>query len=382
MGSGLRGAAAVTGVGTFGMGSAPGFTPLELMGEAAARAVADAGLDMADIDGICAATFYHFFPSLSAAEYLGIHPTWSNSDMVGGSSYMNYVTHAAAAIEAGLCNHVLILYGSNARSSRDLNGLIETPTYEAPFEPIVPLSGYALAASRYMYEYGATREHFAHVHLSARQWAAKNPDATLRDAITIDEILSARMIASPITKFDCCLLSDGGAAIVLSRADLAKDRPHAPVYLLGSGSAHYHREIAQMPDLCTTAAVDSSARAYAMAGIAPSDVDVVQLYDAFTLNTLLFLEDLGFCDKGEAGDFVMSGAIAPGGTLPVNTNGGGLCCIHPGMYGLFCTIEAVTQIRGSGGERQVENVNIAIAHGNGGTLSHQATTIYGSEATL
>ena len=378
----LRGKTAVTGIGAYGMGLAPDHTPLELMGKAAISAVEDAGLKMSDIDGVCAATFYHFFPSLSAAEYLGIHPTWSNSDMVGGSSFMNYILQAAAAIETGQCNHVLILYGSNARSSRDLNGLIETPFYENLYEPMVPLSGYALAASRYLHEGLAKREHFAHVHYSARQWAMKNPDAILRDPITIDEILAARPIATPLTKYDCCLLSDGGAALVLSRADLAKDTRQDPIYFLGGGSAHYHREIAQMPSLTTTAAVESSARAYEMARVTPKDIDVVQLYDAFTLNTLLFLEDLRFCKKGEAGEFVQSGEIAPGGSLPVNTNGGGLCCIHPGMYGLFCIIEAVIQLRGEAGERQVQSPSLAIAHGNGGTLSHQSTTIFGVADTL
>lgn len=373
---------AVTGIGLFGMGASPGYTSLELMGSAALAAVEDAGLSLSDIDGLCAATFYHFFPSLSAAEYLGVKPKWSDSDMVGGSSYMNYVLHAALAIEAGLCDHVLILYGSNARSSRDLNGLIETPFYESLYEPMVPLSGYALAASRYMHEYGATREDFAHVHLSARQWAAKNPDAELRDPISIDEILSARQIATPFSKFDCCLMSDGGAALVLSRTDLAKETRKPPVFIRGAASAHWHREIAQMPDLTVTPASESGPRAFEIAGVTHSDIDVIQLYDAFTLNPILLLEDLGFCKKGEGAAFIREGNIAPGGSLPVNTNGGGLCCVHPGMYGLYCLIEAVTQLRGEAGDRQIEDAEIAIAHGNGGTFSHQSTVVLGGEATV
>jgi len=382
MADSIRGSVAIVGAGTYGAGSSPGWTPLELMQKATMRALDDAGLVLSDIDGLCASTFYHFFPSLSAAEQLGIKPRWSSSDMVGGSSFMNYVIHAAAAIKAGLCQNVLILYGSNARSSRNLNGLVETPETEQPWEPMVPLTSYSLTASRYMYQYGVPREALGNVHLSARSWAALNPEAELRDPITMDEYLSARMIASPISKFDCCLMSDGGAAIVLTGAERAKDANASPVYLLGGASAHWHREIAQMPDMTVTAAAESSAAAYSMAGLGPREIDVVQVYDAFTLNVLLFLEDLGFVAKGEAADFVASGAIQPGGSLPLNTNGGGLCCVHPGMYGLFCIIEAVTQLRGEGGDRQVDGAETAIAHGNGGALSHQSTLVFGTEAAL
>lgn len=378
----MRGTVAITGMGTFGTGSTPGWTPPELFQAAAARALQDAGLKPSDIDGLCASTFYHFFPTLTAAEQLGITPRWSDADMVGGSSFMNHVLHAASAINAGLCNNVLIVYGSNARSSRDLNGLVETPETEAPFEPMVPLSGYALAASRYLHQFGLGREALGNVHVTARKWAALNPEAELRTPLSMDEYLSSRIIASPFNKFDCCLMSDGAAAVVVSRADRARDMKAKPVYLLGGGSAHWHREITQMPDLTVTAATESSKRAYEMAGLGPTDVDVVELYDAFTLNVLLFLEDLGFVAKGEAASFVASGAIAPGGSLPVNTNGGGLCCVHPGMYGLFCIIEAATQLRGEGGARQVAGAEVAIAHGNGGTLSHQATLILGAGSTL
>ncbi len=377
-----RGSVAIAGIGTFGAGSAPGWTPMELMQGAAVEALADAGLQLSDIDGLCASTFYHFFPSLSAAEQLGIRPRWSSSDMVGGSSFMNYVIHAAAAIEAGLCENVLILYGSDARSSRNLNGLVETPETEKPWEPIVPLTGYSLAASRYMHQFGITREDLGHAHLSARRWAALNPEAELRDPLSMDEYLAARIVASPFCKFDCCLISDGGAAIVLTGSKRARDLRSQPVYVLGGASAHWHREIAQMPDLTVTAATQSSAAAYRMAGLGPGDIDVVELYDAFTLNVLLLLEDLGFAGKGEGGALVSSGEIAPGGSLPVNTNGGGLCCVHPGMYGLFCIIEAVTQLRGEGEARQVSDAHTAIAHGNGGTLSHQATLVLGDASTV
>jgi acetyl-CoA acetyltransferase len=190
------------------------------------------------------------------------------------------------------------------------------------------------------------------------------------------------MIADPLSKYDCCLVSDGGGALILTSTARARDLRQPPVVVLGGGAAHWHREISQMPDLTVTAATESGRRAYEMAGVGPGDVDVVQLYDAFTINTILFLEDLGFCRKGEGGPFVSDGKIAPGGDLPVNTNGGGLSFVHPGMYGLFCLGEAAIQLRRQAGERQVAEAEIAVSHGNGGTLSHQCTTVLGSLASL
>jgi len=378
----LRGTTAIAGVAHAGVGASPGWSSLELLAKASKKALEDAGLELSDVDGLCAATFYHFFPTLSVGEYLGIQPRWSNSDTVGGSSFLNHIAQAALAINAGLCEVVLIAYGSNARSSRNLNGLIETPELEKPYDPMVPVSGYALAASRYFHEYGASRKDLARVAQSARQWAALNPDAELRDPISLDEILAAPLIASPFSKHDCCLVSDGGAALILTSAKRAKDLKKPPIYVLGNASAHWHREIAQMPDLTVTAASVTGPQAMAAAGISHQDIDVVQLYDAFTLNPLLFLEDLGFCNKGEGAAFIADGHIQPGGALPVNTNGGGLAFAHPGAYGLFALIEAAIQLRGDAGQRQVSNAQTALVHGNGGTLSHQATTILGTESCL
>lgn len=378
----LRGSTAIVGIGHAGLGSAPGWTALELLAQASARALDDAGLELKDVDGLCAATFYHFFPSLSVAEYLGICPAWSNSDMVGGSSFEAYVLQAALAIQAGLCNVVLIAYGSNARSSRNLNGLIETPPFESIYSPPIPLAGYALAASRHMHEYGTSRRDFAHVVAASRKWGKLNPEATLREEVAVEEIASAPTIADPLSRFDCCLVSDGAGAIVLTSAERARNLRKKPAYVLGSAGAHWHREISQMPDLTVTAATESGRRAYEMAGIGPTDVDVVELYDAFSINVILFLEDLGFCPKGEGGRFVSDGSLAPGGRLPVNTNGGGLSFVHPGMYGVFLLTEATTQIRGEGGARQVEKADVVLAHGNGGTLSHQCTIVLGSQTTL
>ncbi len=204
----------------------------------------------------------------------------------------------------------------------------------------------------------------------------------MRDPLSVQDVLSSRMISDPLTVRDCCLLTDGAGAFVMTRADRAASAPAKPVYLLGAGASQTHRQISSMPDLTTTAAVESGRKAYAMAGMQPSEVDVLQLYDAFTINVILFLEDLGFCPKGEGGRFVADGAIAPGGRLPVNTNGGGLSCVHPGMYGIFLVIEAVRQLRGECGERQVADAQIAVVNGNGGVLSSQSTAVLGTADTV
>tara|TARA_R110000850_G_scaffold277144_3_gene424154 strand:+ start:122164 stop:123306 length:1143 start_codon:yes stop_codon:yes gene_type:complete len=370
----------IAGAAYAGVGTSPGWSALDLLAQASHKALIDAGLTLADVDGLCATTFFHFFPTLSAAEYLGITPSWSNSDTVGGSSFMSQLTQAALAIDAGLCNVALIAYGSNARSSRNVNGLIETPIHEQPYNPLVPVSGYALAAARYLHEFGATRAELAEVVLSSRAWAKLNPDAELRDAISADEITAAPMIASPLSRHDCCLVSDGGAAIVLTRADRAKDLRKKPIHVLGNASAHSHREIAQMPNLTQTAAHVSGPKAMQQAGVSHNDINLLQLYDAFSINPILFLEDLGFCKKGEGATLFKERVTYPGGDLPVNTNGGGLSFAHPGAYGLFALIEGIQQLRGESGERQVPDANIALVHGNGGTLSHQATTILSTES--
>jgi acetyl-CoA acetyltransferase len=227
-----------------------------------------------------------------------------------------------------------------------------------------------------MYEFGTTREHLAEVAVAAREWANQNPEAFAKGPLTMDDCLNARMISTPLSAKDCCLVTDGAAAIVMTRSDRARDLRRAPVYVLGAAAATWHSQISSMPDLTVTAAVESGRRAYAMAGVGPKDIDVVELYDAFTINVILFLEDLGFCPKGEGGRFVEGGTIAPGGSLPVNTNGGGLSCAHPGMYGLLTMTEAVRQLRGEAAT-QIDGAELALAHGNGGTLSSQASVILG-----
>jgi acetyl-CoA acetyltransferase len=382
-GGSLRGAAAVVGIGGAGWGEAPGRTAIELLAEASLAAIADADLELRDIDGLCAATSTHAFPTVSVAEYLGLKPTFFDGTNIGGSSFEMHLLQAALALEAGLCNAVLICYGSNQRTAGGrLVSLSEPQWHERPYRPRHPITSYALAAQRHMHEFGTTREMLADIAVAARGWANLNPAAFARGPLSREDVLASRMVSDPLTSRDCCLVTDGGAACVMVRADRAKAMRKKPAYLLGVGAAHSHRSIAQMADLTRTAAAESAPRAFAMAGLTQSDVDLVMLYDAFTITTLLFLEDLGFCPKGEGGRFVQDGAIAPGGKLAVNTNGGGLSCVHPGMYGMFLILEAVEQIRGEAGERQLKRCDIALCHGNGGTLSSQITALFGSEAAL
>ena len=378
-----RGKTAIVAASTYGMGEAPGYSSMDLATAASLKALAQVGLKPADVDGLFIGLPDDFLSGLGFAEYLGIQPRITENNRTGGSAFLTHVMWAALAIEAGQCDVALIAYGSNQRSAAGkLVSSMKQSAYDAPYKLIRPAGAYALATSRYMHEFGLKREQLGEVALAARQWAQLNPDAFAREPLTMDEYLASRMVASPLSVRDCCLVTDGAAAIVMVSASRAKDLASKPVYVLGAAAATDHRDITAMPNLTRTSAVDSGARAFAQAGMKPADVDVLELYDAFTINTLLFLEDLGFVKKGEAGAFVASGAIAPGGSLPVNTNGGGLSCVHPGMYGIFALIEAVRQLRGNCGERQVAGAQLALAHGNGGTLSSQATAILGTAATL
>ncbi|OWT59293.1 thiolase [Candidimonas nitroreducens] len=385
----MRGAVAIVGVGQAGCGDASGFTEMEILAQASQKAVADAGLTMQQIDGLATASSSSAMWGLSVVEYLGLRPRFMDSTMIGGSSFVAHILPSMLALASGQCDAVLVCYGSTQRTAtinraaiKKARRQLEPQPYEDPYEPLPPLTSYALAASRHMHQYGTTRTQLAHVAVAARKWAQLNPEAYARGPLSIEDVLNSRMVSDPLTVRDSCLVSDGAAAYVMVRADRARDLPQPPVYVLGSGTAMWNKQISSMPDLTVTAAVDSGQRAYRMAGLGPQQMDVLELYDAFTINTLLFLEDLGFCPKGEAGRYVESGAIAPGGSLPVNTNGGGLSCVHPGMYGAFITVEAVRQLRGACGERQVAGAATALVHGNGGTLSSQSTTILGTADTL
>jgi acetyl-CoA acetyltransferase len=381
----IRGTAAFVGAALAGIGEAPGRSSEDIAIEASYKALAEAGLTTKDVDAVFGSLPGDCSPlsGLLISEILGIQPKFTDNNRTGGSTFLSYTLMAAMAIKEGLCDTALIFYGSNQRSNTGkLVSSVRPFPYEAPYKPIFPATSYALAASRHMHQYGTTREQLAAVAVAARQWANMNPVAFARGPLSIDDVLNARMVSSPFTVRDCCLVTDGGAALVMVSAKRAKDFPKKPVYLLGAAAATTHMNIMAMDDLTVSAAKDSGERAFAMAGVKPTDIDVVELYDAFTINTILFLEDLGFCKKGEGGPFVASGAINPGGRLPVNTNGGGLSCVHPGMYGMFTLVEAIQQLRGECGERQIKDAKLAVAHGNGGVLSSQITNILGTADTL
>lgn len=378
-----RGKTAIVGAATYGIGEAPGQSATELAALAAVAALRQAGLRPSDVDGVFGSLMGSALCGLKLSDYLGIRPRLTNNNRVGGSSFQTHVLWAALALEAGLCDVALIAYGSNQRTAAGkLVGAVPWSPYDAPYGALRPASAYAFAAARHMHEFGTTREQLAEVAVSARRWAALNPDAFMRGPLEIADVLAARTVSAPLGVRDCCLVTDGAAALVMTRADRAADLTARPVHVLGAGEAMHHLDVSGSHDLVRTAAIESGARAFAQAGYGPADMDVVELYDAFTINTILFLEDLGFCPKGEGGRFVEGGRIAPGGALAVNTNGGGLSCVHPGAYGLFTLVEATQQLMGVTGDRQVPGARLAVAHGNGVELSSQATVVLGTAETV
>ncbi len=388
----LRGKTAVVGLAESGCGMASGWSAMEIMANSVHDALDDAGIKLNEVDGVFAATAFHSMAAMSLSEYLGLKPKFADGSQIGGSSFLSHILTAALALDAGLINVAVVAYGSNQKSIGGFKTISEAMPYEAQYEPRMPVTAYALAAKRYMHEFGASREDLANVAVSARDWALLNPRAYTYDKgpLTIEDVLSARPIVDPLGKLDCCLVTDGGAAVIMTRSDRAKDTKNTPIYLLGAAMEHHHRMVSEMPDLVRTSAIDSSQRAFKMSSYKATDMDTIQLYDAFTINTLLFLEDLGFCKKGEAIELVKNNNIGPSGSLKVNTNGGGLSCVHPGMYGLFVTLEAIRQLRNSAGDNVgersgggwIDNAKLSVAHGNGGVLSSQVTNVWGVSETL
>ncbi len=362
-----------------------GASPLAVQARCAKDALAEAGLTLKDVDGLLVAGMWGnpgpgMLPTVTLSEYLGIRPRFSDGTNIGGSAFELHVGHAALAIEQGLCDVALITYGSTQKSekSRNLAGrpAVLTMQYETPWGMPTPVGGYALAARRHMHEYGTTPEQLASIAVATRKWAQLNPAATMRAPLTVEDVLKSTAIADPLHLLDCCLVTDGGGAIVMTNEERARDLKAKPVHILGFGEGQTHWTIAAMPDLARlTAAEEAGKRAFAMAGVKHKDIDVAEFYDSFTITALLTLEALGFCERGEGGAFFASGRTAPGGDFPLNTNGGGLSCLHPGMYGIFLLIEAVRQLRGECGDRQVKDAKIALCHGTGGTLSSGATCI-------
>jgi acetyl-CoA acetyltransferase len=361
------------------IGKVPDHSAVQLNVEAALGALRDCGLSPADVDGVATAGE----SPVDVAHYLGITPRWVDATSVGGCSYMLHVRHAAAAICAGMADVVLVTHGESGRSrvgggrSRAVAMSSLNGQFEVPFGVAGPPTMFTLPVLRYMKETGLTHEQLATVAVVQREWAGRNPRAMMRDPITVDDVFASRMIAYPFHLLECCLVTDGGGALVVTSRERALDLDlsHDPVWLLGAGEAVETPLVSQMADLTTSKAFRvSGENAFAMAGISHDDVDHVMAYDAFAHLPIYALEDLGFVGRGEAGAFIADGNTRPGGRLPLNTNGGGLSYTHTGMYGMFAIQESVRQLRGEAAA-QVDGVEVSVAHGVGGMFRSSGTLI-------
>src|SRR5512139_2111361 len=358
------------------LGVIPNMSQIQLHADAALNAIADAGLKLSDIDGFATAVE----TPQQICHYLGITPTWVDGTSVGGCSFMLHVRHAAAAIEAGLCKTVLITHAESGKSMigklpRSIPADSLQGQFEAPYGVYGPPSMFPIPVLRFMKTYGITHEQIASVAVVQREWAAKNPRAMMKDPITVADVLNSRMIAYPFRLLQCCLVTDGGGALILTSADRAKDFPQKPVYILGSGESVETTMVSQMQDFTSSRAFRvAGPTAMEMAGIKHSDVDHLMIYDAFAHLPLYGLEDLGFVKRGEAKDFIWEGNTRPGGKLPLNTNGGGLSYTHTGMYGMFALQESVRQVRGIA-PAQVPDVKVSVCHGVGGMFAASGTVV-------
>lgn len=378
----FSGRIAIAGIHEYESRWAPDKTAFQITAECAREALADAGLSLSDVDGLFGATMsMGAMGMVQLAEYLNIKPRYLDGSNIGGSSFVSHVAHAAAAIHSGLCEVALILYGSTAASDAMAIGTGDTSMRDPGAAFVSPygmplIASYAMVAQRHAHLYGTTPEQLADIAVSTRHHASLNPHAKMRHPITRADVLESRMIADPLHLLDCCIISDGGGAVIVTSLERARDLRKAPVVVRGTGEAVCHRELGA-PDLTTIAAKQSGSHAFAMAGLTPADVDLATIYDSFTITVLVTLECLGFCAPGEGGAFVENGGIGLDGRLPVNPDGGGLSSNHSGMRGIFLVIEAVRQLRGGLGPRQVEGAEIAVAHGTGGYLGlmHSGATL-------
>ncbi len=361
------------------IGKVPDKPALMLHAEAARSALAEAGLSKDDVDGL----FTAGVSTLELGEYLGIEPKVTDNTSVGGSSFVIHVAHAATAIATGRCEVALVTHGESGRSRVGMPRRANDPDslrgqFEAPFGLPQPVGAYAMACTRHMHEFGTTHEQLAEIAVATRKWAVLNPKAMMRDPITIDDVLNSRPIAYPFNLLDCCLVTDAGGAYVMTSVERARELKQRPVIVMGVGEGHDHSMISQMPSYTSFAAKYSGQRAFEMAGVGRDEIDLALIYDSFTYTVLLSLEELGFCKKGEGGDFVSGQRTAPGGEFPMNTNGGGLSYTHSGMYGMFAVIETVRQLRhdyADQGIRQVKDAELAVVHGTGGVLSSAGTAV-------
>jgi acetyl-CoA acetyltransferase len=357
------------------IGLTPNKSSLMLHAEAGYNALADAGLNVKDVDGL----FTAGFSTLATAEYMGINPRYTDSTSVGGSSFVIHIAHAIAAINAGYCEVALVTHGQTGRSARTrmpADGNLPGPQFETPYGILGAPINYAIACSRYMHQYGEdrTRQALAEIAVATRKWAQMNPKAMMRDPMSFDDYHNSRWIAWPFHLLDCCLVTDAGGAFVITSADRARDLPKKPVWVLGAAEYHDHSLMSQMEDLTVHPAKDAGDRAFEMAGVTRDNVDLNMIYDSFTYTVLMSMESLGYCGPGEGPDLFKDQRSGPGGDFPVNTSGGGLSYTHPGMYGMFLVLEAVRQLRGECGERNV-NPKIALCNGSGGSLSSAGTAI-------
>lgn len=374
---------AITGAALSDCGRVDAASPFQLHFQAASRALADAGLTPADVDGF-GSTGTGVLPPVEVAEYLGLRPTWVDSTAVGGSAWEVMVEHAVAAIHGGFANTVLLVYGSTARADlkrglRTANVAISArgpSQFDAPWGHTL-IARYAMTAHRHMYEYGTTIEQLANIAVDTRHNAGLNPDAFYRDPITVDDVAAAPMIADPLTKLHCCIRSDGGGAVVLTSAERAADLRATPVRVLGAASASNVTTMSEWSDMTRSPAADSGRLAFARAGLTPADVDVCQFYDSFTPTVLLTFEALGFCERGDGGAYLEGGTMRLGGAMPTNTDGGGLSACHPGMRGVFLLVEAVRQLRGDAVGRQVPDARVCCVNGTGGWFSSTSTVLLG-----
>ncbi|MEX2158674.1 MAG: acetyl-CoA acetyltransferase [Dehalococcoidia bacterium] len=372
---------AIVGVAESDFGTVPDKTVHELHAQAAVRAVQDCGIDKQEIDGLFSCGGTDPMHILQLAEYLGVHPTYMDGTLVGGSSWEQFVEHALLAIRGRRCSTALLVYASTAKSdvARRLRsadaalGPRGPNQWEVPFGPTL-ISKYAMVARRHMYQYGTTSEQLAAIAVATRKNASRNPQAAMRDPITIADVLASRVIAEPLHLLDCCLRTDGGGAVIITTAERARSLRKLPVWVIGAASAESHLSMTQMEDMTVSPAARSGPAAFAEAGIMPDDVDVLEIYDAFTIMALMTLEALGFCAPGEGGPFVADGKLAYDGALPTNTDGGGLSSNHPGMRGIFLLIEAARQLRGES-TAQVPDAKIAVCNATGGFMSHCTTIV-------
>lgn len=376
---------AIVGAALSDIGRVDDKTPFHLHWQATSRALADAGLTKDDVGGFFSSGMGALAP-IEVAEYLGLKPRYIDSTGVGGASWEFMVEHALAAISQGLVDVVVLAYGSTTRA--DLKKRLRTANLSmgtrGPSQFVVPwghalIAQYAMSAMRHMYEYGTTIEQLAEIAVSTRHNASLNPEAFYQDPITIDDVQSSDMICDPLTKLHCCMRSDGGGAIVLTSEERARDCAKAPVWVLGTGEAVSHTTMSEWTDFTESPCVQSGHQAFGRAGVTPDDIDICQIYDAFTYMVLATLEGLGFCGKGEGGALVEDGRLRLGGELPTNTDGGGLSHCHPGMRGMFLLVEATRQLRGECGDRQVPDAELCCVNGTGGWFSSASTVILGKD---